>query len=119
MVKLDLLSGKMAAGAYVNEAREWAHALTRAESRFPGDYGQAMSRVASKIKIPRSVLWNLRYRIPKSISVEHYATLGAAYDDRQRSLYKQERAEVSPKTPLGRLLVRAADYLAGEESLDQ
>lgn len=105
----------MSASAYVEEAKEWAHALTRAESRFPGDYGPAMGRVANKTGVPSGVLWRLRYRLPKAIDVDHYAALGAAYADEQRKLYRQERAEVRPRTALGKILVRAADYIAREE----
>ena len=105
----------MNASSYVEEAKEWAHALTRSESRFPGDYGPAMKRVANMARVPAGLLWNLRYRTPKSISTEHYAALGTAYANEQRRLYRQARAEIAPRTTLGRLLVRAADFVAGEE----
>lgn len=119
MRKFMLRSGVMAAAAYVEEAREWAHALTQAESRFPGDYGLAMSRVAGKAKVPARLLWRLRYRVPKTINTDHYAALGVAYADEQ-SKYRADGHSVIAKTMLGRLLVRAADALdSAADALDR
>lgn len=102
----------MSASAYVEEARSWAHGVTISETRFPGDYGPAMDRVARKAGVPSGLLWRLRYRTPKSIATEHYAALGA-YFASQQSRYRAERAAVEPKTALGAFILRAADRLAG------
>lgn len=115
MSKFRLRSEDMSASAYVEETKDWASALTRAESRFPGDYGPAMERVARKAGVPPGLLWRLRYRTPKSIATEHYAALGA-YFASQQSRYRAERAAYAPKTALGAILLRAADFVAGETS---
>lgn len=104
----------MSAAAYVEEAKEWAHKATLSHVRFPGDYGPAMGRVAREARIPVGVLWRLRYRSPKSIATEHYAALGAYFAD-QQSRYRAERPTVAAKTALGAVLLRAADFVAGEK----
>ena len=96
----------------MEEASDWAHALTRAECRFPGDYGPAMARVARDIGVPGRLLWRLRYRAPKTIDVHHYAALGAAYADER---YRAARAATTAKTTMGALLLGVADRLVGED----
>ena len=104
----------MPASVYVEEATRWAKAAAREESRFPGDYQPAIERVALKVGVSKGLLWNLLYRPPKSIAVEAYTAL-AIYTNEQERRYRGERAEVAPKTRLGRLLVRTADALVGEQ----
>ena len=104
----------MSAAAYVEEARGWAKAVTRAESRFPGDYGPAMDRVARKSGVPSGVIWRLHYRKPKSIATDHYAALGAYFANHEAS-YRTERSLRLDGSALGALLLRAADRLAGQE----
>ena len=117
MRNFHLRGSLMSAAAFVLEAQSWAKALTKSESRFPGDYGPAMRRVAAKAKVPFGLMWALHYRTPKTISVDAYAQLGAYYVEQQRK-YRVERNAVAATTPLGRALLRAADRLAGEESED-
>ena len=103
----------MSAAVYVDEAVSWAKALVVAEMQGARDHGPAMERVASKARVPFTVLWNLHYRRPKAISTESYAALGAYFGEQQRK-YRAERLAIIAVTPLGKMLVRAADFVSGE-----
>ncbi len=100
--------------AFVTEAREWAMALVQAEARTLGDHGQAMRRVAESTKVPWTLIFNLHYRLPKTLCVDHYAKLGAHYVALQNR-YRADRASVEPKTALGRALLQIADRLDRED----
>ncbi len=102
--------------AFVTEAREWATALVQAETRSPGDHGPAMRRVAAVTKVPWTLIFNLHYRLPKTLCVDHYATLGAHYVALQNK-YRADRAAAQPKTALGRALLEIADRLDREEDV--
>ena len=116
MCKKKLRSANMSsADAFVEEARAWAKELCRDESQGPGDYANAMKRVARRASIPFGLLWNLHYRLPKTIGAHLYAALGAFYIDEQRRRYREERKTTVATTSLGRALLRAADRLAGSE----
>lgn len=119
MGKLFIRSVKMESAAYVEEASKWAKSLVHAESRFPGDYGPAMARVASRIRVSFKLLYRLHYEPPKSLSVEKYSRLGEVYGEQERKSRRRPEA----KTALGRALVgvadaldRGADALGGEEA---
>lgn len=103
------------ADAFVQEARHWARELCREESRGPGDYSNAMRRIARKASVPFGLLWNLHYRVPKTISAHLYASLGAFYVDEQHRRYSEEKANIVATTSLGRALLSAAAALAGEK----
>jgi hypothetical protein len=106
MCNVFLRSWKVSvASAFVQEAESWARALVRSECRFPGDYSNAMRRVAGQIRVPLGVLWNLHYRQPKTIGVENYAALGAAYIPEQRQKYKESREAIVGCTALGEALI--------------
>ena len=116
MCKKKLRSSNMSsADAFVEEARAWAKELCRDLSQGPGDYANAMKRVARRASIPFGLLWNLHYRLPKTIGAHLYAALGAFYIDEQRRRYREERKNTVATTALGRALLRAADRLAGSE----
>ena len=100
----------MTAAAYVSEAVYWAKAICRQECRRPGDYKAAIKRAARKAQVSGTLLWNLNYRVPKTISVNDYVALGEYY---QRT-YREERGKVEVHTAFGRALLAAADALAGE-----
>ena len=108
-------SNKVNASHFVDEARNWALALVRWESRFPGDYGAAMRRVVRSSNVPFGLLWNLHYRTPKTIPVEKYVALAEAFADAQRKHYCAERSAVKAKTSLGRYLLGASDRLVSED----
>ena len=78
--------------AFVSEAESWARALVRNECRFPGDYGPAMRRIATRSQVSFGLLWNLHYRKPKTISVECYAALAKAY----KGLRRRQTSSTSP-----------------------
>lgn len=104
------------AADYVGEATEWANALVRSESRGPGDFLPAMARVAAnRVGIAYETLFKLRYRKPKTLSVEHWAALLEAFSaDEQARKYFEGRPIA--RTQLGRVLLSAADRLAGQKA---
>lgn len=101
--------------AFVAEAERWARHLVHKESRGPGDQLPAMRRVAARARIPFGFVWNLHYRLPKTLDVEKYAALGALYADEQQRRYEADRTETFATTAFGKALMRAADRLGGEE----
>lgn len=116
MGKLRLKRFNMSSSAYVEEAQKWAKSIVRDESRFPGDYGSAMRRLASKIGVSFTLLWRLHYKLPKSIDVENYLALAEFFSEREQARkYGEERHEANAKTALGRYLLRSADRISGEE----
>lgn len=111
-------SSKMSAteGFLVEKARSWIDILCREEASGPGEYGEAMRRISQKLRLPFGFLSEMTYRPPKRISAGRFLTLAAAHDEYlQRQKYREERATFEPNTALGRLVVRTANYLAGEE----
>jgi hypothetical protein len=111
----------MSETACVEKAKGWLEALCEEESRGRGDFTEAVRRVALRLRIPFGFFNELLYRSPppKKISGGRLLTLAMAYDDcLQRRKYKEERAAFNPSTALGRAMVRAADYLSGEEGED-
>lgn len=117
MSKKFLRGSKMSAteGLLVDQARVWLECLCQDEAKGPGEYGGAMRRVAQKLRLPFGFLSEMTYRPPKRISAGRFLTLAAAHDEYlQRRKYREERAAFHPNTALGRLVARAADYLAGE-----
>ena len=100
------------AASFVEEAQTWAKALVRCECRFPGDYADAMRRVARRTKVSHGLLWALHYRPPKTVAVDMYAKLAGEFANAKRS-YRVERNAVEPKTMLGKILLGISDGLAG------
>jgi hypothetical protein len=101
----------------VEQARVWLMFLCREETSGPGEHGEAMRRVAQKLRLPFGFLSEMTYRPPKSISAGRFLTLAAAHDEYlQRRQYREERAAFQAKTALGRLMARVADFAAGEEA---
>lgn len=80
------LRGAQMAETYLIEARGWADFLVRQEFRGPGDtVDAAMARCERKHKIDHSLLWGLRYRVPKDLFVSAYMRLRHAYEiEKQR-----------------------------------
>jgi hypothetical protein len=88
---------------YVNEAADWAHELVMAECTKPGDYLNAMRRVATRFSLPYGMLWDLHYRKPKSIGVEDYFGLFR--------VYTENRNPAEAKTKIGTVLLSVADEI--------
>lgn len=119
MSRKFLRGSKMSAieATLVETARGWIDVLCHDETRGPGDHGEAMRRIAQKLRLPFGFLSEMTYRPPKRISAGRFLTLAAAHDEYlQRRKYREERAAFHPDTAVGRLMARAADYLAGEEN---
>lgn len=73
--------------AEVTQARAFAGALLRWESRGPGDTDNAMRRIARRHGIEYGQLWSLRYRAPKRIWADVLTKIALAYEaERQRQL---------------------------------
>jgi len=70
----------MSDAAYVEEATTWAKRLVHRASRGPGDYDNAMRRVAREIGVPYAKLWALHYRKPKGVFAGIYHRLKDAYE---------------------------------------
>ena len=111
------LRSKQMSSAFVEEAQDWARRLVQSESRGPGDVDNAMRRLETRYGLPYALLYNLRYRPPRDILVSHFARLQAAYlaeCERQQRLFAHERRITEAKSALGKVLVRAATFVAGE-----
>lgn len=103
----------------VDQARVWLDFLCQEEANGPGEYGEAMRRLATKLRLPFGFLSEMTYRPPKRISAGRFLILAAAHDEYlQRRKYREERAAFHPHTAVGRIVARAADYLSGEEDGD-
>lgn len=117
-IRLKSEQKRMSPTVFVDQASEWANHLVRRESRGPGDVENAMRRIEARYGVPYSVLWALRYRRPKDLTVSVYAHLHAVYMaeiDRQQRLLEHERSITEAKTWLGRALVRAAGPLGSSD----
>lgn len=81
------------ASDYVDEAARWASCLTEKEVETSHDTGAALKAVARKTGVALSMLWSLRYRKPKDITVSIYMRLKGAYEAeivRQKGLLAHE-----------------------------
>ena len=119
MLKNSLWGSQMSLteSAFVSRARGWIAELCREEMRGAGDLGEAMRRLALRLRLPFGFLFEMTYRPPKRISVGRFFTLWAAHEEYlQRQKYREERASFEPSSPLGRLMVRAADLVSGESA---
>lgn len=65
---------------YLEQASEWADKLIKNETRRPGDYDNAMQRIARETGVPYRTLWALRYRKPKDVTASVYFALLEAYE---------------------------------------
>jgi hypothetical protein len=99
----------MSSSAYVDDAADFAKALTWVEARGPGDYKPAMERAARGARVAPGLFWRLHYRKPKIVDAAAFMNIGTAYG--QRGLHRHEQTTVSPRTTLGRFLARGADAL--------
>lgn len=107
----------MSDAVYVDQAAEWAKRLTHKEARGPGDMENAWQRLESRYGVPWRVFWALRYRKPSSVSAYIFNQLRAAYEAERDSQLRriQHEKEIEAKTRIGKALVGAAVYLAGEK----
>jgi hypothetical protein len=80
MCKKFLQGASVSGATYIADARRWAQALTKTESRGPGDLENAWRRLESRYGIPFGAFWSLRYRPPKDVAATLYHRLCAAYE---------------------------------------
>jgi len=113
MCKKLLLERKMSRKAfeYVDEAANLAAELALRERRGPGDYLNAMRRMARKVSVSYATLWNLRYRKPKSISVHDYVNILEAYADAQARKYEALREDFVAGSKMGETLLAIPDRI--------
>ena len=97
------------AAEFVDEAAAWAHRLTLDECQRAGEYMDAMRRVAEIFSIPYGTLWALKYRPPKSISVEDYVAILSAY--------AVKRSDAEARTRIGAALLSVAEIRNAPSSL--
>jgi len=115
MCKKFLSERKMPRKAYeyVDHAAKLAEELAHVESRGPGDYLNAMRRMARRVSISYATLWNLRYRKPKSISVHDYISILEAYAEAQGRKYEAAREDFVEGAAVGDALLAFADRIHG------
>lgn len=99
---------RIAAHEFVDDAARMAKRLANAECEGPGDYLNAMRRVAGRIGVPYGTFWNLRYRKPKEIPAHEYLGIFAEYA-KNKHKYEAERNEAAGTSKIGSLLLRIAD----------
>ena len=63
----------------VLEAQDWSKALVQREARGSGDTENAMRRLEQRYGIPWRTFWSLRYRVPKTLCVNVWFQIRAAY----------------------------------------
>jgi hypothetical protein len=103
----------------VTDARTWAKALVKRESRGAGDLENAMRRLANRHPgVTKSLLWSMMYRPPKDMLVSKYMSLREAYVaecERHEKALRHEREITQAKSLVGKAFVRAADAVASKE----
>lgn len=81
MCQNDLLNYQAVETAYVTSAKLMLLDLLKYEIRGPGDFGNALRRVAAdRCGVPFSPLWRLHYGRCKTISPGLYVAILAAYE---------------------------------------
>lgn len=110
MGKCFLRSSQVYIGAHetVDDAKRMAMEMAKHEMSGPGDFLEAMRRVAERIGVPYGTFWNLRYRKPKEIATHEYIGIFAEYA-KNKHKYRAERDEVAEPSKIGALLLRFAD----------
>lgn len=108
----------MSDAAYVVQAAEWARALTRNETRGPGDQNNAWRRLEARYGISANAFWALRYRQPKEIATSLFVRLQAAYQaecERQARRLQHEIEITKAITGPDHAAVVAAEALVSED----
>lgn len=92
----------------VDYACEWTSELIEMECRAPGDFGEAMHRLAKKLRVPHNLLWRLRYRKPKAIGAREFFRILKAY------IYNLRITPERFQNKLRRVQANSAPFLAPE-----
>lgn len=115
--KIVRSSERMSDSAYIDDAADFAKALTLADMVRAGDYGNAMRRVSRRVGVGYSVLKHLHYSAPKRVETADFVRLGTAYGKQRKA--GKAAVEFVPRTALARLVVGMADALdRGADALD-
>lgn len=112
------MSKKVLPMSYVDQAADWAKALTRSETRGPGDQPSAWRRLEARYGISTHTFWSLRYRKPQDIAVSIYMRLQAAYQaecERQRRHLEHEIEITKAITGASNPVVAQAEALVRAE----
>jgi hypothetical protein len=64
---------------YIAKAAKKAKEMVKLESEGSGDTDNAMRRLSDRHKLPYQLLWNLRFRPPKSIAYDLVLFIDEAY----------------------------------------
>lgn len=103
----------------VKKAVGWANALVAKVHQGPGDNVEtAMHRAGVKWALPFGLLWALRYRPPKAMTVGAWAYLKHIYDaecGRQEAKLRHELeiTKALPSTPAREALIAETEALLG------
>ena len=107
MCKSCLRKQHMNAGALTADARNKFQELVRREARGPGDWLNAVRRLAREFGLPYAKLWAVLYRPPKDISASVYIAIVDAYAEQERH-FTYVRNQTEATGPISTTLHRAA-----------
>lgn len=114
MGKFCLRKGNMSPIALTADARLKFRALVKDEAQGPGDWLNAVRRLAHHYGVPYAKLWAVLYKPPKDISASVYLAITEAYD-RQERHFHNVRNETTVTGPVSSALHRIAGAIAGED----
>ena len=94
---------------HVDVAAEWARVLVHAETRGKGDIGNAIKRVAAKVKVTPKTIWSLRYKRPKDMFCSAFFKLRDAY-------YAHQKKQAARRDAVKALQALRDEYFLGGEA---
>jgi len=99
------------ASAYVDDASDFAKALTLGDMVRAGDYGNAMRRVSRKFGVSFATLKALNYNPPKKVDTADFVKLGLAYGKQKKA--GRMPVEITPRTAIAKIVLVLADAMDG------
>jgi hypothetical protein len=114
MCKNHLRKQQMSPAVLSADAKDKLHDLVHARSRGPGDWMNAIERLARELAVPHAKLWAVLYRPPKDISASVYLAILAAHQ-RQERRFNDVRQTTRIAGPVSAALHRLAAAVAGED----
>jgi hypothetical protein len=111
---------RMSPAVFVAHAAERLETIVRREASGPGDYLEALRRLANRHGVPFGTYWGLRYRQPKSIDVSVYARICAEAQrvERRDGAECQPAAIAAAQGFISQALSRGAAALHGVAAAD-
>jgi len=99
----------MSESKFVTTAAEWARVLIHAETRGRGDIGNAIKRLATKLKVSPKAIWRLRYERPKDLFCSVYFPLRDAF-------YEHQKKQAARRDAVKALKALRDEYFLGGEA---